>query len=91
MTTATMTGKVLGSRVMVRQLQAADETESGILLSPKYQEKPPKGEVLMAGPKVENIEEGDLVHFRKYSGTPLELSGLGDVLIIEEADVLYVE
>ena len=90
--------KPLGNKLVVKKLEAKDQTEGGIYLPSGSQEKPLEGLVIAVGPGSMNdkgerqsmdIKEGDLVIYSKYSGTEVKFSG-EDLLVIAEADVLAV-
>lgn len=81
----------LGSRVLVRVLDEASVTASGLVIPDTAKEKGQRGEVVAVGDDQEmiKVEVGDTVLFAKYTGTELRL-GREDHLIIEASDLLAV-
>jgi chaperonin GroES len=87
----------LGDRLIVEVLDEEQETVSGIVLPDTAKEKPQRGRVLAVGPGSRNqetgervqmeVEEGDEIVFSKYGGTEIG-TGMDDVLILRESDVL---
>ena len=77
----------LGNRVLVERLEEATTTASGIIIPDNAKEKPSQGKIIAIGDEVEEITEGDVVVFGKYSGNEIALDGT-DYLIIE-ADEIY--
>ena len=81
----------MGERILIKILQQADQTSSGIYLPETAKEKPQEGEVVALGPDVDEDETplnaGDIVMFPKYSGTEVKIDN-EDHLIIEAGDVL---
>ena len=77
----------LGNRVLVERLEEATTTASGIIIPDNAKEKPSQGKIIALGDEVEEITEGDVVVFGKYSGNEIALDGT-DYLIIE-ADEIY--
>jgi chaperonin GroES len=87
----------LHDRVVVRRVDAEENTAGGIIIPDTAKEKPQRGTVVAVGPgKVENgthiemsVKEGDTVLYGKYAGTEIRL-GDDDVLIMRESDILGV-
>ena len=85
----------LGDRVIVRQLEADDVPESGLVIPDTAQEKPKRGEIVAAGPgrtedgKVVPMEvaPGDTVIYAKYGGTEVRVDG-EDLVVLRESDIL---
>lgn len=93
-----MSIKVVGNRVVVKQLESEDKTASGILLPDTAKEKPFEGEVIAIGPgrvlengKYETMEvkAGDKVVFSKYGGVEVKLEG-EDYLVLRQDDILVI-
>lgn len=87
----------LGDRVVLRQLEAEEVTESGIVLPNQAQEKPQQAEVVAVGPgglcdgkeiKME-VKAGDKVIYSKYAGTDVKLDG-EEFIIVKQGDILAV-
>jgi chaperonin GroES len=90
--------KPLGQRVLVKRVEAAEETsEGGIIIPDAHKEKPQEAEVVALG--VGKDEEGkdftftvkvkDRVLISKYGGTEVKINGVEHV-IISESDILGV-
>ncbi len=81
----------LGERVLIKVLQQASQTESGIYLPETAKEKPQEGEVVALGPEVDEddtpLAVGDVVMFPKYTGTEIKIDG-EDYLIMDASDIL---
>lgn len=85
----------LGDRVIVRQLDADDVTDSGLVIPDTAQEKPQRGEVVSAGPgRTEDgnvvpmeVAPGDVVIYAKYGGTEVRVDG-EDLMVLRESDIL---
>jgi chaperonin GroES len=68
--------KPLGARVMVKEVEREQTTESGIVLPDTAREKPQSAEVVAVGAHEDvKVRVGDVVILRKYSGTEVELDG----------------
>lgn len=90
--------KVVGNRVVVKQLESEEKTASGILLPDTAKEKPFEGEVIAVGPGrvLENgeyetmeVKAGDKVVFSKYGGIEVKLEG-EDYLVLRQDDILVI-
>ncbi len=88
----------LGDKIVVKRLDAEEETAGGIILPASAQEKPQQGKVLSVGEgrmtdsgsrAKPQVTEGDRVLFTSYAGTEVEVDGK-DFLIMREEDVLAV-
>ncbi len=81
----------LGERVLIKVLQQASKTESGIYLPETAKEKPQEGEVVALGPEVDEddtpLAVGDIVMYPKYTGTEIKIDG-EDYLIMDASDIL---
>ncbi len=81
----------LGERVLIKVLQQASQTESGIYLPETAKEKPQEGEVVALGPEVDEddtpLAVGDVVMYPKYTGTEIKIDG-EDYLIMDASDIL---
>ena len=71
--------KPLGSRVVLKKLEAEEKTAGGIILTTQAKEQPQMAEVVAAGPGTKDVEmgvkEGDKVFFSKYAGTEIDFEG----------------
>lgn len=90
--------KPLGDRVLLKQLEAKEQTKGGIVIPETAKEKPQEGEIIAVGDGKKNSEGkvqplslkiGDKVLYGKYSGTEVVIDGT-DYLIVREEDVLGV-
>ena len=82
--------KPLGARVMVKEVEREQTTESGIVLPDTAKEKPQTAEVVAVGAHEDvKVSVGDVVVVRKYSGTEVKLNG-EEQRIIDAEDILGV-
>ena len=83
--------KPLGSRVVIKKMDALEKTEGGLILSGAAKEKPQQAEVLAVGPGTEKekmeLKVGDTVIFSKYGGTDLKYEG-EEYTIMNQSDIL---
>jgi len=93
--------KVIGSRILVKEIRESAETDSGIILPGKEKEQTNKGVVLAVGngAMLENgtlvpvqVKPGDKVLYSSFSGSPIKLKKEDpDIyLILNERDVLCI-
>ena len=85
-----MNFKPLGDRVLIERVEETNTTASGIIIPDNAKEKPSEGKVLAIGNDVEDVKEGDIVVFGKYSGTDLVLDGK-EYLVLEVSDILGIK
>ena len=90
--------KPLGDRILIKQLEAKEQTKGGIVIPDTVKEKPQEGEIIAVGEGKKNSEGkamplslkvGDKVLYGKYSGTEVVVDG-EDYLIVREDDVLGI-
>ena len=87
----------LADRVVLKLVEAEETTKSGIILTPKAQEKPSVAEVIAVGPGgmveghdvVMTVKPGDKVVVAKYAGTEVKLDGV-DYSIVRQNDILAI-
>lgn len=87
----------LGDRVVLKQLEAEEKTQSGIILTGAAKEKPQEAEVVAVGPggmvdgeKVEmQVKIGDKVIYSKYAGTDVTLDK-EEYIIVKQSDILAI-
>ena len=87
----------LGDKIVLKQLEAEETTKSGIILTPKAQEKPQQAEVIAVGPGAVvdgktvpmTVKVGDTVVYTKYAGNAVKLED-EEYVIVKEADILAV-
>lgn len=87
----------LGDRVVLKQLEAEEMTQSGIVLPGQSKEKPQQAEVIAVGPggvvdgkevKME-VKTGDQVIYSKYAGNEVKL-GEEEYIIVKQSDILAI-
>jgi chaperonin GroES len=82
--------KLLGARVVTKEVEGEETTESGIVLPDTAKEKPQTAEVVAVGDHEDvKVSIGDVVILRKYSGTEVELGG-EEHRIVDAEDILGV-
>ena len=90
--------KPLGDRILLKTLEAKEQTKGGILLPDSAKEKPQEGEIIAVGEGKKSddgkvipvsLKVGDKVLYGKYSGTEVSIDG-DDYLIVREDDVLGI-
>jgi chaperonin GroES len=90
--------KPLGDRILIKQLEAKDQTKGGIVLPDTAKEKPQEGQIVAVGPGKTSdegkviplsLKVGDKILYGKYSGTEVNIDG-DEYLIIREEDVLGI-
>uniref|UniRef100_A0A7S3Z322 20 kDa chaperonin, chloroplastic n=1 Tax=Lotharella globosa TaxID=91324 RepID=A0A7S3Z322_9EUKA len=85
----------LGSYILVKPDEAADETVGGVLLAETVQERPACGTVIRVGPgtlkdgerQPVTMKPGDSVMYNKYAGDDLSEDGV-DYIVLKESDVM---
>ena len=85
--------KPLGSRVVLKKLEAEEKTAGGIILTKAEQEQPQMAEVVAVGPGTSDepmeVKAGDKVVFAKNAGTEVKYEG-EDYTIMKQSDILAV-
>ena len=90
--------KPLGDRILVKPLEAKEQTKGGIVLPETAKEKPQEAEIIAVGQgkKTEDgkvipvsLKVSDKVLYGKYSGTEITIDG-DEYLIIREEDVFGI-
>jgi chaperonin GroES len=85
-------------RLLVKKIEDANKTKSGLVLSDDTKERPTKGEVLeVGGGKLNDdgkampmvVKKGDRIVYPKYAGHPIKLDGV-EYLILDENEVLGI-
>lgn len=88
----------LGDKVVVKRLEAEQQTAGGIVLPDSAREKPQQGRVLSVGDGRQlvdgrraepQVSEGDRVLFSAYAGTEVVVDE-EELLIMGEEDILAV-
>ena len=85
--------KPLGTRVLIKKLEAEEKTSGGIILTSAAKEQPQMAEVLEVGPGTKDeemeLKVGDKVVFSKYAGTDIKFEG-EEYTIMGQNDILAV-
>lgn len=90
--------KPLGDRVLVEQVEEAEQVKGGILIPDSAKEKPQEAKVIALGTgKIDDngkkvpfdVKVGDLVLTSKYGGTDVKLDGK-EYKILNSSDILAV-
>lgn len=93
-----MSVQPLEDRILVKPIEPATQTASGLYLPESSTEKPIQGKVVAVGPgklldngtvATMTIQVGNTVVYGKYAGTEVEIEGV-DHLILRETEVLGV-
>ena len=87
----------LQDRVVVKLVEAEENTKSGIILTGAAKEKPQVAEVVAVGPGIPEgdnkvvmeVKVGDKVITSKYSGTEVKMDG-EEYTIVKQSDILAV-
>ena len=82
-----MNFKPLGKRVLVKRVEEANTTSSGIIIPDNAKEKPSRGEVVAISTEVSELKKGDEVVFGKYSGNEVTIDG--DLYIVIDVDDIF--
>lgn len=82
--------KPLGARVVLKPVEPEEATPSGIVLPDTAKTDNQTAEVVAAGADEDiEVSVGDVVVYRKYSGTDIKVEG-DDYLVVEADDLLGV-
>lgn len=65
----------LGNRVLVKRVEEATTTMSGIIIPDNAKEKPSRGEVVAVSKEVEVLKENDQILFGKFAGNEVTFDG----------------
>ncbi len=88
----------LGDKVIVKRVEAEEQTSGGILLPDMARDKPQQGRVLSVGDGClladgtrvrHQVSEGDRILFGRYAGTEVRVGG-DELLIMSVGDILAV-
>ena len=82
-----MNFKPLGNRVLVKRVEEATTTSTGIIIPDNAKEKPSQGEVVAVSSEVSVLENGNVVLFGKYSGN--EVSFAGEKFIVLDVEDIF--
>ena len=84
-----MNFKPLGKRVLVKRVEEATTTSSGIIIPDNAKEKPSRGEVVAVSAEVSVLENGNHVLFGKYSGNEVSFEGT-KYIVLEVEDIFGI-
>ena len=79
----------LGNRVLVKRVEEATTTISGIIIPDNAQEKPSRGEVVAVSKEVSTLENGNVVLFGKYAGNEVAM-GTDKFLVLDVDDIFGI-
>ncbi len=79
----------LGKRVLIKRVEEANTTASGIIIPDNAQEKPSRGEVVAVSSEVSELKCGDVVLFGKFSGSEVSLDGV-KYLVLEVENIFGI-
>jgi len=79
----------LGKRVLVKRVEEANTTASGIIIPDNAAEKPSQGEVVAVSSEVKEVSVSNKVLFGKYSGNEVSLDG-EKYLVIDLDDIFGI-
>ncbi|NCO02231.1 MAG: co-chaperone GroES [Epsilonproteobacteria bacterium] len=79
----------LGKRVLVKRVEEANTTISGIIIPDNAKEKPSRGEVVAVSKEVTELACGNQVLFGKYAGNEVAL-GADKYIVLEVEDIFGI-
>ena len=79
----------LGNRVLVKRIEEANTTASGIIIPDSATEKPSNGEVIAVSKEVSVLENGNKVMFGKYAGNEVTV-GVDKFLVLDVDDIFGI-
>jgi len=79
----------LGNRVLVKRVEEATTTMSGIIIPDNAKEKPSRGEVVAVSKEVEVLTNGNQVLFGKYAGNEVSFEGT-KYIVLEVEDIFGI-
>jgi len=89
----------LNDKVVLKEKEAEEKTESGIILAKSAQEKPQEAEVIAVGPGgivdgkevVMQVKVGDNVLYSKYAGTKVKVDDEEYIIVAQKDIIALVE
>lgn len=78
--------KVIGDRVVIKQLDAENKTKSGLFIPDSVKEKPSRGTIMCITNELD-YKKGDTIVFARHSGTTIILDE--EVYIIMQIKDLF--
>ncbi|MEA3228979.1 MAG: co-chaperone GroES [Campylobacterota bacterium] len=79
----------LGNRVLVKRVEEATTTMSGIIIPDNAKEKPSAGEVVAVSKEVTVLENGNKVLFGKYAGNEVAFEGT-KYIVLDVEDIFGI-
>ena len=79
----------LGKRVLVKRVEEATTTASGIIIPDSATEKPSQAEVVAVSKEVSELKNGNIVVFGKYSGNEITVDN-EKYLVIDTDDIFGI-
>ncbi|WP_324171096.1 co-chaperone GroES [Sulfurimonas sp.] len=79
----------LGKRVLVKRVEEATTTVSGIIIPDSATEKPSQAKVVAVSKEVSELKNSDVVLFGKYSGNEVTLKN-EKYLVIDTDDIFGI-
>jgi len=79
----------LGKRVLVKRVEEATTTMSGIIIPDNAKEKPSRGEVVAVSKEVTVLENGNNVLFGKYAGNEVSFDGT-KYIVLDVEDIFGI-
>jgi len=79
----------LGKRVLVKRVEEANTTISGIIIPDNAKEKPSRGEVVAVSKEVTELACGNQVLCGKYAGNEVAL-GADKYIVLEVEDIFGI-
>ncbi len=78
----------LSDYVLLKQLEAEEQTKSGLYIPDSAKEKPSKGEVVAVGPGTKEVDMdvavGDVVYYKKYAGDTVKIEGVEHIVLRQD-------
>ena len=79
----------LGKRVLVKRLEQANTTASGIIIPDNATQKPSQGEVVAVSKEVSEIKLSDKVIFGQFSGNEVSIEAV-KYLVLDVEDIFGI-
>jgi chaperonin GroES len=79
----------LGKRVLVKRLEEANTTASGIIIPDNATQKPSQGEVVAVSKEVSEIKLSDKVIFGQFSGNEVSIEAV-KYLVLDVEDIFGI-
>ena len=79
----------LGKRVLVKRLEEANTTASGIIIPDNATQKPSQGEVIAVSKEVSEIKLSDKVIFGQFSGNEVSIEAV-KYLVLDVEDIFGI-